>query len=180
MDPLLPFRIPVKGLHAGLHVFTFRIDREFFAAFEFSPIEEGVIDLTVGFDKRADMVVMSFDFQGSVRTECDRCLAAIDLPLEDSQHLVLKYSVEEKESEDPDLVYIHPETSSVNIAPYVYDFVLLAMPLVKVIDCESMDVKPCDEQMLAYLREQAAGEPAADEEDDRPLKDLFKDWNNNQ
>jgi len=43
-----------------------------------------------------------------------------------------------------------------------------------------MDVKPCDEQMLAYLREQAAGEPAADEEDDRPLKDLFKDWNNNQ
>jgi uncharacterized protein len=180
MDPLLPFRIPVKGLHAGLHEFTFRIDREFFAAFEFSPIEEGVIDLTVGFDKRADMVVLSFDFQGSVRTECDRCLAAIDLPLEDSQHLVLKYSVEEKESEDPDLVYIHPETSSVNIAPYVYDFVLLAMPLVKVIDCESMDVKPCDEQMLAYLREQAAGEPAADEEDDRPLKDLFKDWNNNQ
>lgn len=180
MDPLIQFRIPVKGLQSGPHEYQFQIDAEFFKAFEASPIQEGTISMTLDFDKRPDMFVLEFDFSGTVRTTCDRCLAEIDLPISDSQRMLVKYSLDEVESDDPDVVFIHPETQQLDVAPFAYDFILLAVPMIRTYDCESEEVRPCNQELLDYLvKHEEESQAKAEEEGNTPLRDIFKDWNNN-
>lgn len=174
MDALIQYSIPVKGLHNGMHQFDFQIDRAFFQNFEASPIEDGRIDLVLYFDKRPDLLVLQFVFRGFVKTECDRCLAAIDLPLQGDQTLMVKYSMEE-EPEEAEVVYISPETQVLNVAKYIYEFICLAMPLIKVYDCENDENRVCNEEMLRYLNQ----EPEAEEEAEsgNPIWDELKKLN---
>ncbi len=150
MDPLIQYSIPVKGLRSGTHQFDFHINSEFFKAFEDSPVADGNIELTLLFDKRPDMYILQFDFEGTVKSECDRCLAQIDLPVEDHQQLVVKFS-ETTEAEDAEVIYIHPETQHLNVATYIYEYIILAMPFMKVYDCENDPNRVCNEEMLNYI-----------------------------
>ena len=100
MNTLAPYSIPIQGLKVGVHHFQFLIDRDFFALFEGSPIEEGTVKFEVDFDKRPDMLLIDFTFEGSVGAECDRCTAMIDLPLKDQRQLIVKYGKAEGEEED--------------------------------------------------------------------------------
>lgn len=170
METLLPFSIPVKGLRTGVHHYEFQIGRAFFAAFEASPIEEGELAVNLQFDKRPGLYILQFDIRGTVKTECDRCLASINLPIVDSQQLLVKFS-EEDEQEEADVIYIHAEATQLNVAQYIYEFIILAVPMIKVYDCESKEESPCDLEMLAYLE----GENE-DQEASNPVWDALKNF----
>ncbi len=150
MDPLLPFTIPVKGLRHGVHQYDFQIDRSFFEQFEASPIAEGQVEMTLYFDKRPEMYVLEFEFEGKVRVECDRCTAAIDLPIEDSQQLLVKFSDVEM-PEEAEVIYVNPEITHFSVAQYAYEYICLALPMIKTYDCEDDDPVPCNQEMLRYL-----------------------------
>jgi len=152
MDPLLPFSIPVKGLGQGLYQFDFQIDRSFFQRFEASPIEEGDIEMTLYFDKLPDMFVLEFEFEGTVRVACDRCTAPIDLPIADSQRLLVKFS-EVEMPEEAEVIYVSSEISHFQAAQYAYEYICLALPMISVYDCEDDDPRPCNEEMLRYLNQ---------------------------
>lgn len=167
MAALVQFVIPVKGLGLGIHEYDFHIDRSFFEHFEEAPIQECDIDLTLVLDKRLDMYILDFDFDGVVDTHCDRCLAEIGLPLYGEAQLVVKFSsAEEMPEEEAELVYINPEaTPTLDVSRYVYEFICLSMPIIKAYDCEDDDPRPCDDTMLAYLEQK---ESPKDDEDDEP------------
>lgn len=182
MNPLLPFTIPVRGLRTGISEYDFVIDERFFAAFEVSPLEKGDVRVHLIFDKSPRMWVLDFAISGTVRTDCDRCLAPIDLPIEDRQQLIVKLSEQPDPDEDADVVFVDPETARFNVAQYVYEFIVLAMPLIKAYDCRSEANPPCDEDLLARLEAQAFPEEAEatpDEEQDSPWDEL-KDWMDKQ
>lgn len=182
MNPLLPFTIPVRGLRTGITEYDFAIDETFFAAFEASPIERGDVDVHLNFDKSPRMWVLDFAVSGTVRTECDRCLAPIDLPIEDRQQLIVKLSEEPDPDEDADVVFVDPDTPRFNVAQYVYEFIVLAMPLIKTYDCRSEPNPPCDEDLLARLEAQASAsetDAAADEDQESPWDEL-KAWMDKQ
>lgn len=173
MDSLVQYSIPVKGLRSGTHQFDFQVDVDFFRCFESSPVADGKIDLTLLFDKRPDMYVLQFDFEGTVKTECDRCLAQIDLPIADSQRLVVKLS-EQTEAEDADVIYIHPEEQQLNVATYIYEYIILSMPFMKVYDCDNDKNRVCNEEMLYYLQN-VQEEEAAEEEPENEQNPLWEE-----
>ena len=149
MSELNAFTIPLKGLKSGIHEYAFEITDWFFKHFPESPIKEGNFAIKLFFDKRPDMLVLTFDVKGSVKTNCDRCLTAIDLPIQDSQQLLFKYAEEAKE--DAEVVYITRNTNVLNVARYIYEYICLAMPMIKVYNCEEDEQVPCNEEMLQYL-----------------------------
>lgn len=151
MNPLIQYAIPVKGLRNGTHQFTFHIDRAFFAQFEGTPVTDGNIDMTLVLDKRPDMLVLEFDFAGTVKTECDRCLAQIDLPVADNQRLLVKFSETEK-VEDADVIFVNPEIQQLNVATYAYEYVILSMPIFRVYDCKNDPNRVCNEETLQYIQ----------------------------
>ena len=180
MDPLITYSIPVKGLHNGIHQFEFQIDRFFFENFENSPVADSDITVELEFDKRSDMYVLEFSLAGTVRTQCDRCAADINLPVSDTQRLLVKFS-EEEEPEEAEVIFINPEAQQLNVAKYIYEYICLAIPLIRVYDCENDDPRPCNMEALHYLSNggHAEEEEEKEEEEDNPIWDELKKLSNN-
>lgn len=175
MDSLQPYILPLKGLGDDVHEFSFAIDSDFFRSFPDAPVENAEIALRVTLDKRPRLMVLNFSFTGWVEATCDRCLVSIQLPVGDENQLLVKYGESESTSEEEDVVYIPVETSNWSIAQYAYEYVLLAMPLIKVYACEEESNPPCDFETLDRLEETESKE--AEENESNPFRDALKDWN---
>ncbi len=158
MDALAHFTIPVSGLQNGPHEYDFAIDGAFFQCFPESPIKDGKVAVHFIFDKRTDMYTMTFEIQGTVHTTCDRCLEEFELPIEDEELLLVKF--DEKEWEEADIIYILKGTERLNVAKYIYEFIVLAVPIVKTHDDADEE---CDPEMMKFLQNhQAADAPEID------------------
>ena len=174
-DSLQPYLLPLKGLGDGAHEFTYQVDGDFFRAFPDAPVEESDVAMRVALDKRPNLLVLDFSFTGWVSATCDRCLVPIQLPIDGENRLLVKYGEGDDNGEE-DVVYIAPETSKWSIAQYVYEYVLLALPLIKAYACEEEADPPCDFETLDRLRDDAE---TTHEDEDRanPFRDALKDWN---
>jgi uncharacterized protein len=151
MNALKAYSIPIQGLKIGIHHFKFAIERDFFVHFEGSPIEVGKIDIDVQLDKRPDMLLWDFELAGYVEAECDRCTAAINLPVGSQRQLIVKFGEAEDHIED-EVVFIHRERSDFNLAEYLYEFAILSLPMTYVYDCEADSAPPCNREVLKFLK----------------------------
>lgn len=149
MNVLDHFSVPYKGLGSGVHHLEFFVESDFFKEFEDSHIDNGSFVVKVELDKRHDHSILLFDIQGKTKTSCDRCLASIHLPLQGNFELHVKYG--EKENSNDEIMFIHPETSVLNLAQITYEFILLSMPMIKTYDCEKEENPPCNFKVLNAL-----------------------------
>ncbi|MBK9270749.1 MAG: DUF177 domain-containing protein [Saprospiraceae bacterium] len=171
MPFLKQFVIPLKGLLDGQHQYQFRLDKEFFIHFESSPIQESDIVVSIDLDKHLDLMTVRMTITGWVKETCDRCLAEIKLPVSRIYDLVIKKS--EGESEDPDLILLNPEAHEFSFASLLYEYACLAVPLSKVFACEEVDPKPCNEDVLKYIKAES------DSQKDDSVWDVLKNIKNN-
>ncbi len=174
MEPLQEFTIPIEGLKDGMHQFDFQIDSHFFKHFENTPIQEGNFALSLYFDKRPDMLVLTFDIKGAFATECDRCLAAIQLPIKGNNQLLVKYA--DEAAEDSEVIYITRATKMLNVARYAYEYICLAIPMVKVYNCKSEATPPCNQEMLNYLDRNEPEDSPVNKASENPIWDALKDF----
>ena len=172
MNTFKEFSLPIKGLKNGYHTFNFQIDKTFFTHFEGSTIQNGVFDVTVEMDKRDSFFELTFDFDGTMQTACDRCTTMIELPFGDTQTLIVKMTQEEQ-NENADIVFIHPDAHEFNVAQYIYEFICLAEPFLKVYDCENDDPRPCDFDVLNKITPSVSDETSED-----TVKNPFQDLKN--
>ncbi|THH41514.1 DUF177 domain-containing protein [Neolewinella litorea] len=180
------FVLPLKGLGKGFYEYDLKVDDSFFAAFPESPIRRADVDLQLMVDKQSRELVIAFNFAGTIATACDRCLADIDLPIEDRRQLIVKFSQEADEQQDEgDIVYLHPDTNDFNLAPFVYEMVVLAVPMIRTYDCRAGEPPyPCDEDLLeridaSYDTASDAPPPAGGEGEKSSPWDVLKDLNKN-
>lgn len=159
MNAFGAYAIPILGLKTGVHHYQYTIDRDFFAHFEGSPIETGTVNFDLNFEKRSDMLLLDFTLKGFIGTECDRCTAQINLPIEDERQLIVKYS-EQPDDEEDEVVFISRELSHLNIARYLYEFTILALPITNTYACEDDSEPPCNQDILKFLKK--------DTDDDTP------------
>lgn len=169
MDFLDIFSLPFSGMKDGIHRFDFDIDRNFFKAFDNLPVEDGNLKVELEVDKRAQHSILNFDIKGTVATQCDRCLADIGLPVEGKQTLHIKVG---KGVEDDEVIFVPEETIRINISQYIYEFICLSIPAIKVFDCASLVPKPCDTVVLSKLTLQTEDQ---NQISDGPLAALLKE-----
>lgn len=168
MDSLHAYSIPLIGRKDGMHQFDFQIDTDFFSHFPESPITEGAFKVQVNLDKKPNVIDVQVDFEGTMLVPCDRCLEPMHLPLASLDRLVIKYSEDAKEDTD-EVVYLSFETGEWNVAKYIYEFICLAIPLIKTHDL--VEGASCDEKMISYLDQQTDN---SSEEIDNPIWDQLK------
>ena len=172
----MEYRIPIKGLSNGIHQYDYQINGVFLQQFEHSPIRDAQINMQMMLDKRAGMYTLDFSFSGTVRSTCDRCLADINLPVQGENRLLVKLS-HETESEDPDVAFIHPDAQKLEVAEFIYEFIILAIPMIKVYDCEEEEPYPCNDEMLDRLEGEDIEEDTNDEESTNPIWEELKKFN---
>lgn len=134
----------------GIHNLKFDVGSSFFGAFESSHLTNGQFEIFVELEKKHDSSVLVFDVKGYTKTQCDRCMEDINLPLLGTYRMYIKMSEDGESNEE--ILYLHPETSIINLAQLIYEYILLSMPITKVYDCENDENPPCNNEVLARLQ----------------------------
>ena len=127
------FEIQFSALEVGLHQFTFDIEEKFFAELNSTEINGGTLSAEVELMKEDNLLVLEFKIDGDVSVSCDRCAEALQLPIACTNRLIVKFG--EKVFEETDEIIVIPEKeNSINLAPYIFEYVHLQLPQRKVHD----------------------------------------------
>lgn len=157
MNHLKDYIIQFVGFELGEHHLRFEVDDAFFGSFEFSQIQHGNIQVDVSFEKQERMMVFTIRLSGKVLVACDRCSDEFYLPIADKQQLIVKYGSGYLE-ENEDVVVVPESEHKFDLAPYIYEFVHLALPVKIVHPYDENGNSTCDPDMLERLNKFA---PAA-------------------
>ena len=131
MKHLKTYTIQFVGLKQGEHDFQFNIDNTFFEHFEYDDFNSIAIELDIKLIKKSTLLEFYFDAKGLVNVNCDLTNEPYDQPLEATYKLVVKFGQEYNDEIDDILIIPHGEYE-VNIAQYIYELIVLAMPAKRV------------------------------------------------
>jgi len=121
------FSIPFSGLKQGKHEFEYKVKSEFFESFEYDEFNDANISLKVEMNKTSTMLELVLIAQGNVNVNCDLSNEPFDLGVSDELELVVKFGDSFNDENDEILIIPHGE-HQVNIAQYVYEMIVLAVP----------------------------------------------------
>jgi uncharacterized metal-binding protein YceD (DUF177 family) len=129
---LRTFDIEVIKFLEGKYEIDFEIGKEFFQHFEDNELlDEGILTVRVLMDKGANLIEMNFLITGEVKLTCDRSLEEYFEHLEITEKILFKYGeVEEEVNEE--VYMITRDTSKINVAQFIYEFILLGLPAKKI------------------------------------------------
>jgi len=143
--------IPVKGLSQGEHSFTFAIGKEFFQDFENGQIKDADCTVRVNLVRHQTLISVNCIIGGFVIVECDRCLDDLTLKVDVERGLTIGFgSLDVDEGSADDVMIIDSAEAEVGLDQFVYDYICLSLPLVKVHPEDK-----CNPDMLKYLGQNA-------------------------
>ncbi|RAJ14008.1 YceD family protein [Arenibacter echinorum] len=125
------FIIPFSGLKQGKHEFEFTIENTFFESFEYDEFNGADIKLDVTLNKMSTMMELEMKARGTVNVNCDLTSEPYDQKIKADLELVVKFGDEYNNDNDEILIIPHSEYQ-INIAQYVYEMLVLSVPLKKV------------------------------------------------
>jgi uncharacterized metal-binding protein YceD (DUF177 family) len=130
LDKFRKYRLDLFNLKIQAYNYTFEVDDDFFNAFETDMVEGGKLSVELKLSKSETMIQLHFSIQGSVCLICDRSLEGFDYPINTQEKLILKYG-ETAEQVDDNLEIITTSTTEINLAQYIYEFILVNVPMKK-------------------------------------------------
>ena len=145
MDYLQHFSVPYLGIKGGNHTFYFDVDFPFFTEFDNDQIHGAKINVKLELDKRPDMAEAIFEVKGGAVLTCSRCLSDYEHILDFVQRIHIKYG--DDPMDEDEVMYIAPDTSSINFAQIIYEYICLNLPMVPCHDDES----DCDQEVIERL-----------------------------
>lgn len=127
------YNIPLRGLSEGKHEFKYDLDNKYFALIDdgTADIKRGSLVATVSLKKTSVTFELNFSIIGAVQVPCDRCLDNISMDVDTKSKLIVKFGEEYSEESD-EIVIIPEEDGEINIAWFLYEFIVLSLPAKKV------------------------------------------------
>jgi len=174
MKTLSKYNIVFKGLKTGIHEFNFHIENDLFDYFGKEIINDSDISAKVVLEKQETLIILTFDINGTVNIQCDRCLDYYDQPIKSENKIFVKYE-ENEDEENEDVIFIHQGDSEINVGKLIHDFIILALPLKKVHPNDKNGNSLCNPEMIKRIEKMSIVEKKTDDRWDK-LKKLL---NNN-
>lgn len=166
------FEIAWQGLRPGEHTFLYDIDDRFVQ--ERSEGSEDILRMNaqvkVTFDKKSNFFMLHFDVGGYVVVPCDRCGDEFQLQLWDEFDLLIKLAGEDAEEidEESDVVFIPRSETVIDLSGWLYEFVMLSIPLQRIHPPKEDGASGCNSDVLKLLN-QLEPEPES-----KPTNDIWK------
>ena len=144
--------IQFGGLPVGIHEFEFEVGDKFFKNDDLtqaSEVQKAKLYVKAILTKQNNLLQLEFAINGTVGIECDRCLKDFDYPIETSEKLVVKFG--DPEESNDEILVIKEGDAEFDVAHYIYEYIILAIPPRKV-PCEIDEEQfICDEETLKKL-----------------------------
>lgn len=166
------YRIEYKQLEKGKHTINYKIDRFFFELFNYSEINNGLINVDIELKNNGNLFIADIHLNGFIKTECDICLEEFDLEIENKFNLFFKFTEEELDDED-DVIYISPNDDFIDFSKHLYDYIILSLPIKKVHPLNSKGERVCSLEVLKQLDTFAPTEKLNNSPEWEKLKSLY-------
>lgn len=157
--------IQFSGLKSGKYVYNYVLDGSFFEGFENEDLRDGNVDFAVILEKSERHLLINFTFKGKIKSQCDRCLGELSIPVEGEQTLCVKFSDTET-SEDEDVVFLPEDAYQIDLAQWMYEYVAVSMPMQKI-----HPEGECDPEMLKFISEERDDEEMDSDDEVKVLPD---------
>lgn len=150
------YEIAFVGLKPGLHEFRYELDEKFFTDKGVTDLEHPTAQVKLHLEKNVGFMLLKFVVGGSAGSTCDRCGNPVNLDLWDEFNVLVKLvdnpdEMNEQE-EDPDVFYISRNESHLHVENWLYEFVLLSVPMQKTCANDENGVPACNKEVLEKLR----------------------------
>lgn len=131
MKDLKEFNISFIGLKEGEHNFEYVIKKEFFDFYNYNEFNNSNVKVELLFLKKATMFELEFKFSGWLEVACDVTNELFHQPISSNLNLIVKFG-EEYNDENEEILIIPYSDHSFNIAQYIYETIVLTVPVKKV------------------------------------------------
>lgn len=184
MGSLDYFDIIFKSLEIGNHTFDYVLDSDFFRVVESTELKEGSLNAVVTVKKNEKNAELGIQIDGTVQISCDRCLDDMTQVIEVNEQLLVQFGKTNEETENS--VIISENRGILNIAWYLYEFIVLAIPIM-----HTHPIGECNQTMMdkysEYMVQNIDDNEHSDEDDDvtnesdrtDPRWDALKNISNN-
>ncbi len=126
------FTIAHRGLKEGVHAFEWSVGDEFWGVRPESGIIRGEVEVAATLEKGATGVMrLDVGIEGSVVVPCDRCLEDCELPVRWTGKLAVR-ETEEEQPADGEVLWLMPGEAVVDLEQYIYESVILSLPMQRV------------------------------------------------
>ncbi|MBN1132436.1 MAG: DUF177 domain-containing protein [Bacteroidales bacterium] len=146
------YAVRLSGLKEGIFELTYHIGNPFFECHPHPDISGGAVDVKITVQKRSDLLVLHLMLQGAVRVVCDRCLDYYLQTIQADQEIYFKYGDHEEEL-DGNVIMIARDAHEIIIDQYLYEYIVLALPIKKVHPDGPGGVPGCNQEMIQKLNQ---------------------------
>jgi len=128
VNALRYYDIAIQGLENKRYGYDFVSDDSFFAGMEQELIRNGSVETHLTLEKSETMIRLDFAITGTVEQICDRSLDEYDEVVDIERTMLLKFADHNEELTD-EIELIERNTSIVNVARYIFEFIALDLPM---------------------------------------------------
>ena len=178
MKLLKEFTIPFVGLKIGKHHFDYKVEQTFFEHFEYDDFNDVNVSVNLQLEKKTTLLELHFKISGWVNVNCDLTNEPYNQTIENEFDLVVKFG-DEFNDDNIDILIIPHGTYEVNIQQYIYELIILAVPIKRI--HPGIEDGTLDSEILEKLEELSPKlEKSKDKEEDidprwNTLKKLLTD-----
>jgi len=127
MRPFKAYDIQFIGLKLGQHIYEYDIDNTFFNLFEYDEFNSVNLKTTLKLEKKTTLLELRFLTDGDVNINCDVTNEPYNQPIQSEFNLVVKFGAEYN-NENEDILIIPHGSYEINVAQYIYEFIVLSIP----------------------------------------------------
>ena len=150
------FEIAFVGLKQGDHEFNYELDGEFFKE-KGADTENITANVKLLLEKNAGFLLLKFVVGGKAEVNCDRCGNLLAVDLWDEFRMVVKLTEDpdkmNEQEEDADVYYISKTESHIDVSDWLYEFVMLSIPMQHICGNDEKGHSLCNEDVLNRLNE---------------------------
>jgi uncharacterized metal-binding protein YceD (DUF177 family) len=159
MSKFEQYNIVLKDIVDETRLYEFDLDNAYFKKIDSPEVQIGNIKAKVSVQKKMNTYDLKFELNGIVNIPCDRCLDNMEQPIQYKEKLQVKFG--DKFSEEDEIVIVPESDGGINIAWFLYEFIVLNIPIKHV-----HATGECNKTMVSNLKKHITRQKNDDDDDD--------------
>jgi uncharacterized metal-binding protein YceD (DUF177 family) len=163
MSKFEQYNIVLKDLIDEVRVLEFDLDDAYFKKIDSPEVQNGSVKAKVSIQKKISTYELQFQLEGTVIIPCDRCLDDMTQHVHYKEKLLVKFG--QTFSEEDEIVIVPESEGAINIAWFLYEFIVLNIPIKHV-----HPAGECNKTMVTKLKKHITRKKDDDNDDSSPIE----------
>ncbi len=168
MSKFKQYNIVLKDILDEARMFEFDLDSAYFKKIDSPEVQIGKVLAKVSVQKKSGTYELKFDLNGVISIPCDRCLDNMNQSIQYKEKLLVKFG--EKFSEENEIVIVPQSDGAINIAWFLYEFIVLNIPI-KHVHAQG----ECNKMMVGKLKKHITRQKNDEDDDESTALDFDDD-----